>query len=479
MKRFKEFIIEASFLDPKYKVGHSIIFNKNTPPAWAPNLKNGDVLTIVKDDESIDTYGEGDFVKTLKLPDNKLVRVASTNRGGGNANLFIHAKKGKARPSGEDWESLIVAAYNESDLDDSDEGKRAKIFWADYGEDAKRLANEFKRVLKSTKLYQTGSSRVELNPNWRGTNKTPKTDILGDRNEKISLKKAPQSQLMSALPGEAISTFEAAMKMCGENKPELLTSFLNTLEDKMGRMSESGTINALKKLKDSGDTLTPAQEKAIEEMEQLTLNAKEITQDLQTIFKDMYFKSCFCFEAATGTHKFLEKDAIANTLIEFNDSQAVISNHLQMNNIEDARVLAAKNSFYVSFKTGGVNSRPALALRAGKTPKSKLLEITTFKDIIIQEISKHNLDKNFLIEGNQQQLNEFQLFNRLIRNVRDVSLKVKEQAKKILSSILRRIKETFDFIKTLGGRMFNAILNFLGMEISRVDIKSTGPFPLI
>ena len=93
VKEEMEFLTEASYLDSKYKAGHQIIFNKETPPKWAPNLKNGDVLTIVSDDDSIVPYGEGEFVKTLQLPDGKLVRVASSNRAGGNADLFIHSKK--------------------------------------------------------------------------------------------------------------------------------------------------------------------------------------------------------------------------------------------------------------------------------------------------------------------------------------------------------------------------------------------------
>ena len=478
---FKEdvdILTEASFLDPQYKVGHQIIFNKEKPPKWAPNLKSGDVLTIVNDDENIVPYGEGEFVKTLQLPDGKLVRVADKTSGGGNANLFIHSKKGGATPSGEDWEALIVCAYNGID-EGSAEWQRAQIFWANYGQDAQKLANAFKGIIKSNQLSQLGSSTAAINSDWGGTNKTPKTDILGNSNEKISLKKAPDSQLMSAAPAEAIATFDAALKLVGENKPELLKSFLDTLEEKMGKMSEKGTITALQQLRDSGEELTPAQEKAIAEMEQLQLNAKEITNDMDVIFKDMYFKSCFCFEAATGTSKFADKNAIANKIVEFDAASGKITNHLSIQTINDASVLAAKNSFFVSFKTGGPNSMPYLALRSKKISKSQLTENITLKDIITEEFTKYNFGEQILLEGDRQQLDEFQLFNKLASGLKNVSAKVKNQVKNILSTIMKRVKEAIDYIKTLGSKMFNSILNFLGMEVSNVKINTSGPFPLI
>jgi hypothetical protein len=470
-------LTEASFLDPQYKAGHQIIFNKETPPKWAPNLKNGDVLTIVADDETLTPYGSGDFTKTLELSDGKRVRVASSNRGGGNAELFIHSKKGGATPTGEDWEALIICAYNGID-ENSNEWKRAQVFWSNYGEDAKKIANSFSGIIKSSKLSQLGSSTAAIKPDWGGTNKTPKTDILGNNNERISLKKAGGSQLMSAGKEETLATFHAAMKMMGEGNPASLKSFLDTLETKMGTMSERGTITALQQLRDSGETLTPAQEKAVAEMEQLQLNAAEITKDMAEIFKDMYFKTCFCFEAATGTNKFADKDAIANKLIEFEDSGKITA-HLPMNVINDAKVLASKNSFFVSFKTGSSTSKPYLSLRTKQIAKSKLVEVTTFRDIINEEFNRYNFGEQILLEGDRQQLDEFQIFDKLIRGVKNVSSKVKDQVTSILNNIMKRIKEAISYIKTLGANMFNAITNFLGMEVTNVNINTSGPFPLI
>lgn len=467
---------EASFLDPKYKPGHQIIVA--TPPPFAKQLKKGDVLTIVTDKAGDPDYGSGDYEKTLQFPDGTEFKIASKNTGYASS-YFTHLKSGKAMPSGEDWESLIIVAYNNTF--EGYEWERAEKFWADYGNDAKAIASSFRKEIKSKSLSQLGASTAALNADWGGSNKTPKTDILGSSDERISLKKAGGSQLMSGGQEEALATFSAAMKMVGENKPKILDSFLNTLEDKMGRMSQKGTISALEKLRDSGQKLTPDQEKSIAEMEQLQLNAQEINKDMSSVFKDIYFKSCFCFEAATGTNKFADKNAIANELIEFNPGNGKITAHLPMKKIEDAKPLAQSNSFYVSFKTGGGGSKPYLALRTKKMSKKQMLgeEVETFRDIVVEEFSKSEYGMSMLNEANEQQLNEFQIFNKLSKGLKNVSSKVKSQAKKILDAILKRIKQAFDAIKRLGKGMFNGIMHFLGMEVSSVKISSGGSFPLV
>ena len=472
----EDIITEASFLDPKYKPGHQIIVA--TPPPFAKELKKGDVLTIVTDKSGEPDYGDGEYEKTLQFPNGTEFKVASKNTGYASS-YFTHLKSGKAMPSGEDWESLIIVAFN--DTYNGYEWERAEKFWADYGDDARKIAESFKKEIKSKSLSQLGASTAALNSDWGGSNKTPKTDILGDTNEKISLKKAGGSQLMSGGPDEALATFDAAIKMVGQNKPKILDSFLNILEDKMGRMSQKGTITALEKLRDSGETLTKDQETAIAEMNQLQLNAQEINKDMSSVFKDIYFKSCFCFEAATGTNKFADKNAVANELIEFNPGNGKITAHLSMKKIEDAKPLAQSNSFYVSFKTGGGGSKPYLALRTKKMSKKQLLgeEVESFRDIVVEEFSKSDYGMSMLNEANEQQLNEFQIFNKLSKGLKNVASKIKSKVKKILDAILKRIKYAFDTIKKLGQSMFDGIMHFLGMDVSSVKISSGGQFPLV
>ena len=125
---------------------------------------------------------------------------------------YLHESKG---PSGAQWEALIAIAVNKiknkkwnSGPEWDDVGK----FWGEYETQSMKLGKDFIDKLGVTELKQLGGSTANTNPEWKGSDKTPKTDIIG-KDKKISLKKASGSQLMSAGQDEAISTFEAAMSM--------------------------------------------------------------------------------------------------------------------------------------------------------------------------------------------------------------------------------------------------------------------------
>lgn len=472
LKESNNFLAEASILDPKYGEGHK--FMVKSPPTFAKQLEKGDVITVVKNKKGNPDFGSGEYEKTLELPNGKLIKVAGKNTSYASSN-FNHLKGEKIVPKGEDWESLIVVAYNNKM--EGSEWDRAEKFWGEYRDQSKQIVKEFKRVIKSKNLEQLGASTAKLNPNWGGKDNTPKTDIIGNSNEKISLKKAGGSQLMSAGAAEAVSTFNAAMQIVGRNKPTILTSFVDTLEQKMTKLTSGGTISALQKLKTSGEKLTPQQKTAIEEMDRAQLNAKEINEDMNKLFQHEYFKTAFCFEAATGTHKFIEKDAIANFLIEFDPDKGKITKDMRIAKVEDAAPLAKTNKFYVSFKTS--SNKPYLALRSSQLSKRELAGLTeSFKDIVLDEMNSSEFGMQMLSESTEQ-LNEFAMFNRLVDKVKDVGSKVKAEAKKIVDAVMTRVKKALSYIKSLGEKMFSAILNFLGMDVSSVRVKSSGALPLV
>ena len=474
IKTFTEYITEASILDPKYTEGHMFLTSK-TPP-FAKELSSGDIITVVKNKPGKPDFGEGKFEKTFELPSGKQIKIASNNQSYAKAN-FKHLKDGKAKPSGEDWETLIIVAFNEQY--DGPAWERAQPFWDGYGEAAQKIAADLKGVISSSALSHTGASRATLSPTWLGTNSTPKTDILGNANERISLKKHGKSQLMSARPAEAISTFNAAMKIVGKEYPKTVLPIISKIEEKMGQMTEKGTISSLEKLRDSGEELTPQQARAIAEMEHLQLNAKELTADLKPIFDDIAFKTAFCFEAATGTNKFVDEFAVANLLTVFNPKTGKISTSLPVKKVKDAVTLAAGNKFYVSFKTSAEN--PALALRSGQLSKRELTGLTeSFRDIVVDELKQNSIGTDLLNEALEHELNEFTLFNRLISRVKDVSTAVANKAKEILANILTRIKKAFEVIKSLGEKMFFGLIHFLGLKIDNVKIASSrAVFPLV
>ena len=61
-------------------------------------------------------------------------------------------------------------------------------FWGDWEKQGTKLGKEFIKKVGVKKLEQLGASTLPISKEWKGTNKTPKTDLI-DGNKRISLKK--------------------------------------------------------------------------------------------------------------------------------------------------------------------------------------------------------------------------------------------------------------------------------------------------
>ena len=485
MKSFKGFITEVSsgikyddlwkrdnlqrFID-KATSGELIDSSSNKIPPITPNNE------LIKSIKTFDSPPEGeDLAKFKKLfKDN----IGSFSKIPKAENGFSTSKSGK--PSGAQWEALIAIAVNKiknkkwnSGPEWDDVGK----FWGEYETQSMKLGKDFIDKLGVTELKQLGGSTANTNPEWKGSDKTPKTDIIG-KDKKISLKKASGSQLMSAGQDEAISTFEAAMSMYSMDSKgkQKINSIIQTIQEDMGRMSTRGTIGSIESLRDSGNKLSPEDESKIREMEGLQLNAKSVTNELNNVFADETFKSYFCWEAATGEVKFKPSpDAIANVVVKFNETGS-IKDYLVLDSPQNAgKTLAKGNNFFVSFKTGAANSKPYLALRSKNVSqiKKNIKEQVTLKQIIIEELQKEGmLNEDF------QQLDEFAMWNKIKAKTKDLTSKVVNRVKRIYDSVMKRISEAFNYIKTLGKKMIQGLMNFLGVSVSRIKVSSGGRFPL-
>ena len=102
--------------------------------------------------------------------------------------------------------------------------------------------------------------------------------------------------------------------------------------------------------------------------------------------------------------------------------------------------------------------------RAVLYSKNDLLEL--FGDIVYDEINKGGL----LLED-MEQLNEFQMFDRLARKVKGVSNQIKMQVKKIFDAIMKRMNQAFSYIKGLGEKVMEGLLAFFGLPINNVIVK--------
>ena len=383
----------------------------------------------------------------------------------------MSTKTGKD-PSGEDWEAGIAVGLDKlagKDFMSTPEWERFGKYWGDWEEQAMRTAEAFRKA-GIKELKQTGSQRAVLSKNWKGTNATPKTDLLGGKH-RISLKKAGGSQLMSAGKEESISTVEAAMAtygVSGKGKREF-NALLKSFEDNLIKMSEKGQMSTLRKTKN----------KALQkEIEIADIKTAKINEDIEKyINNSVDFKSHFCWEAATGHTKFGQDTWPTATLIITFKEAGGIESTLVLDTPEKAgKVLAKGNNFYASFKSSG-SSAPYLSLRTKHVAKSKLVDdyIPTFAEIISEE----TVNSGLFLQEDLMQLDEYAMLDKLKRGANAISSKVVNAAKKALAAIQKRISQAFNMIKKLGAKAWQGLLNFFGLTVSNVNVKGGGKYPLV
>ena len=493
MHTFKSFISEdriQSILEASSGISYDDLWKRDNLQRFIDKATSGDLVdssnnkipSITSNNELIQV------IKTFDTPpkDEDLINFKKLFKDNiGSFSKIPKAENGfstsSGTPTGAQWEALIAIGVNKiknREWNMGPEWESVGKFWGDYEIPSMKLGKEFIEKIKVDELKQLGGGTAITNSNWRGTNKTPKTDIIGT-NKKISLKKASGGQLMSAGTAEAISTFEAAMSMYsmdskGKKKVE---SVMTAIELEMGKMSTKGTIGSVENLRDSGKNLSAADKAKIEEMEGLQLNAKSLTTKLEKLFSDEVFKSYFCWEAATGTTKFKPSaDAIANVIVKFQETGS-IKEYLILDSAANAgKTLAKGNNFFVSFKTGNANSKPYLSLRSKnvKAIKNNINEQVTLKQIIKEEIEKEEI----LSESFSQQLDEFALWNKIKSKVKGAASNIVSAVKRIYTAVMKRISEAFNYIKTLGEKMISGLLNFLGLSVSKIKVSGGGKFPL-
>lgn len=479
---------EVHIMDQEsYPEGFEVYYKGDIPFLDQKGYKNTPFI-IVKTKEKVDIPPkgrvQGEILKrTLKsLEDGK----SYTFSGNINSwhNSFSKSTGGKLPPKGEDWESLIAVAYNNKKQ--GKEWNRAEKFWKEYSGQAKVIARELSRILKTRTLEQTGDTTAPLRSDWGGVDNTPKTDLYGGKNERISLKKAGGSQLTSGGPKEIVATFKAAARTIGEESvPDALLNFIDNLEGKMAKLQYKGTVEKLRKIKSSGRKLTPEEENAIKQLDALDVSHVELTSQLKNFFEtDILFKKIFCFEAATGTSKFRDEKPIANLLIEFDPESGTITKNLRMLSFNDASPLANNSRFYFNFKSSG--GSPSTVLRTGQIPKKELSsfsldlegvspeksvkKIETLSEIVISELSKVNpkLSESIrkTVSNEKNQLNEWDALVKLFDKIKEFSPKVIDKVKSIYNKIMERVRKVLNSIKTLGKNMIEALMYFLGIEIA-------------
>lgn len=469
------------------------LFKRKNKSGFIEKGSNGELLDVkgnklsIKDQEAWDAtvhalevaISDGDLDKEWLVNVKKALGVGGLGTIDKIANGFSTVS-GKD-PSGEDWEAGIAVALDKlqgRNFMETPEWERFGKYWGDWEDQAMLTAKDFITKLKVTQLAQTGAMKVGgLTPEWKGSNTTPKTDLMDKGGRKrISLKKSGGSQLMSAGKEESISTVEAAMRMYSANPQgqKKIDSLLNSLENKMIKLSEKGQVSDIEALRGK-DSLSPQDQAKLNELDLGQEYAKELTSEMENLFNsEPLMKSYFCWEAATGHGKFGQDTwPTATVIATFKGSGGIESIQELKSPEKDGGAIAKGNGFYVSFKSSG-SSAPYLSLRSKKVKLNNSHTPYTLGEILVEEIMK----EKFMLTEDLQTLNEFQLVDKILKTAKDVSSKVSSVAKRIWAAVLQRINEAFNWIKKQGRKILDAVLYFFGLKINDVKLKSGGTYPL-
>ena len=468
MKSFKQIsgLTEASILKPDYVSGQKFIYGGGI--SELSRYKKGDIFVIVSPTKKFTLIGKENSAleKYLEAPDGKVFLF----KGGASTHStkFTHSKSGGGTPSGAQWESLIVYAYNNLKGQETERDTReiAERFWANYAPISNKIARNFDRALNAKKLVQTGGGgiKVSLGKFWRQTgasNKTPKTDIASsDFKEKLSLKKSGGSQLISAQKKEAMSIVLSALSECGTDA-KFARPLINSIEKNMTQLVTNETVTSLKKRKKAGDT----------DAEVLDFSKKDAGNKALTDLMSNYlsnnelFRKHIILEAATGNHKFggSNSKAAANLMgiFDVGSSKVKVS---PVRSINDSIVVQYSNKIkpFVAFKKGAASSSAYSSFRI-TLPKQEINEDLTFTDIIVEELSKVDnniLTEDFLSEGPLDMLKRAKEF--ASKSGKSMIQKVKN----ILDVVVKRVKQALSKIVSAGKKMFSMLLKFFGFEIS-------------
>jgi len=416
-------------------------------------------------------------------------------------------------PTGEDWEAMIAVGIaklsgKNPSKSNPDEWDRVKDYWMfdHLRNQAESLAKTF--ISKGySPLEQTGSGKggAGVSPIWaelykkhggKGImNKTPKTDVLGG-GTRISLKKVGGSQVMSSKKQESFATFQAAMLLYGDNYPRevnsILDSFKNDVLDFEGS-GYKGSIGSLEKdIEDSeGDSKKMAKLQSYkDDMDEARKNGEELTVKINQLFQnDPKMKQLFIFEAASGITKFGDKSiSRAERMVEFEPETGKITTDWSIETPKDIDSIMSKYKFYMSFKSSGA-STPYMSLRGNLTsPKAALAftkkilqkeqveyteECPTFS-AIMKEAFNQNLYGRTLMLEEYENLNEFQLFQRIKSKV--LGSRVGKKFLQIWGWIKQKMSMAFDWIKKQGNKALGYLLKFFGIEPKQVSLS--GPIEL-
>ena len=522
-------LTEASFLKDKYGTGTKLKVKK--VPPFASELSVDDPVIIVDDKSGKpDFTSKGNkYTKTLQLPSGKKIKIASDNVSYGTQYFNIDRKGGSAnQPSGAQWESLIVVAYNKEF--EGKDWENIKQFWNEYGDIANSIAKHIPSGV--SKLEQSGTTSFSPASTWPSSDGTAKTDIHGGSGYRFSVKKAGGSQLMSGTGSDAIGVFQAALSFFEKyDKTEVekkLKDLIANIENEFSTFKIEDSVSKIKKettdayiewrtpqIEKQGNIKRKEAEKHAkaeatsmgispklgnwekhfiedidviskadflnwykknikkdpvdsEEVKDLIEQAvvyEDIEKNLKEVFEGVEFSKWCVYEAASGNYKFSGN-------VDLNSSDIPIANKLFKFNINGSATVEDINPKWSSKLAGGV--KPTITFKSSGSHAWSVMRLLTNS---VDKTPNFHRDVDRIIEQERKKLNEIILLNTEMLNeidFRKIGKRLADVGKEFVNRIQNSINRFYEnVIKRVINKLkewikagLSTFMEYMGIEVS-------------
>ena len=271
--------------------------------------------------------------------------------------------------------------------------------------------------------------------------RTPKTDMyIG--NQRISLKKAGGSQLMSGGNAESLAT----LAFVWDELPESI----KTVEfEKTWKSLEKDIETKFTKVKlDKGKSTTDIKRdiksgiknEVTQAISEAIVNHTGMQNAVRTIFESTEAKKLLVKESMTGQNKFAESKAIASHIMVFDPDLGKASYKV----IDDKllSVYANNVNFQINFKKAGSSSTPYTNMRVGVGKGADMLSdsaIAEYEQYVTESLLEEDLDREVLHEG---------LMGKIGQGIKRV---FKSVVKRLWKKVKRVVSKSFDKLSRLTG----------------------------
>jgi len=308
------------------------------------------------------------------------------------------------------------------------------------------LFNSVKPYAKSP-LTVIGSKKYSCSDFWKDVTRkgvdTSKTDVKGDRN--YSVKFGP-AQLMGGVPTEARATFLVAAEKSGlaeDAQAAALELFSELKTHAFRTVGEPMNVKAIKNYKSREELKNKINQIAFDHIAMGEPLQKKLQENLQSLFdSNKKFQREFIYEAMTGSEKFSDASAIADTMLCINkDATSVKVESVVDSSSPYVEKVISLTSIRVDFK--GSKNKEKTMWSFNTALRLQVKDLTEAKNECIAAINSYN--GNILNESFMDYIKEaWKKLKGVIDKIKQFIVKAVEYIKKGFQKLLEFFEIDFD-----------------------------------